>query len=101
MQQAIIWTNDGLFTEVYMRHSVSMSETQIIIEPRWINFTGAFSGHMVNNMVKAQEFARMNVIYDDLSASIYDIKRELRTMDTGAAMHMYAACILKMLLLFT
>ena len=24
-QQAIIWTNDGLFTDVYMRHVASMS----------------------------------------------------------------------------
>ena len=25
VQQAIIWTNDGLFTDAYMRHSASMS----------------------------------------------------------------------------
>ena len=24
-RQAIIWTNDGLFTDAYMRHSASMS----------------------------------------------------------------------------
>ena len=24
-QQAIIWTNDGQFTDAYMRHSTSMS----------------------------------------------------------------------------
>ena len=31
-RQAIIWTNDGLITDAYMRHSASMSQ---LIEAEW------------------------------------------------------------------
>ena len=41
-RQAIVWTNDGYFTDAYMRHSASMS---------WCDWSGLAQGHNLNQMI--------------------------------------------------